>query len=48
MPKLEVQVNVYLKETGDSGDSVLLVVEEKEKEELDELHFCYSYVWKYY
>lgn len=33
---------------GEGGDYIVPVGEEKEEEELDELHFCLSYFWKYY
>lgn len=35
-------------ESGDGGDSLVLVWEEKEEVESVELHFFYSYFWKYY
>lgn len=34
---------MHLKEDGDGGGSVVLVREEKEREELDKLKFCSSY-----
>lgn len=41
------QTNVHLKDGGDGGVSVVLLREEKD-EKSNELHFCYSFLWKYY
>lgn len=54
-PKKKVILKIYTDaeeggegEGEEGGDSVVLVEEEKEKEESDELHFCRSYFYIYF